>query len=228
MAKPAAAVRTTASKDVQLQDLTFQYPDTAAAQLVDFNLQVPAGSCLALLGASGCAKTTVLRLIAGLERPKSGTITIGGKMVAGPGVFIPAERRHLGLVFQDYALFPHLSVAKNVAYGLFNTPRATRAARVKELLALVELSEYASRYPWQLSGGQQQRVALARALAPNPQVLLLDEPFSNLDSDLRAAVRTEVRDIIAATGVTAILVTHDEADAAALAERTVVMSAQQR
>lgn len=226
MANPLPAAREIESKDVQIEHLTFQYPATSAPQLVDFNLQVPAGSCLALLGASGCAKTTVLRLIAGLERPKSGTITIGGQVVAGPKTFIPAQHRHLGLVFQDYALFPHLSVAKNVAYGLFKLPRATRAQRVREVLALVELSDYANRYPWQLSGGQQQRVALARALAPFPQVLLLDEPFSNLDSDLRSQVRREVKRIITATGVTAILVTHDEADAAALAERTVVMKAQ--
>ncbi|MDO5726580.1 MAG: ABC transporter ATP-binding protein [Bowdeniella nasicola] len=212
-----------ASGDVHLAGVTFQYPHTPAPQLCDFHLDVPAGQCLALLGPSGCAKTTVLRLIAGLERPTAGTITLNGRIVAGAGIFIPAQQRNLGLVFQDYALFPHLSVAKNVGYGLFRLPRAERGARVREMLELVELAAFANRYPWQLSGGQQQRVALARALAPHPQVLLLDEPFSNLDTNLRETVRAEVKRILTATGVTAILVTHDADDAAALAAHTVVM-----
>ncbi|MDO5747234.1 MAG: ABC transporter ATP-binding protein [Actinomycetaceae bacterium] len=214
-----------AAGDVYLQDVSFQYPNTDAPQLQDFTLHVPAGTCLALLGPSGCAKTTVLRLIAGLEVPNSGTITIGKRVVAGPGLFVQPQSREVGLVFQDYALFPHLSVEKNVAYGLFVLPRNQRAARVTEMLDLVELGEYARKYPHQLSGGQAQRVALARALAPRPKVLLLDEPFSHLDANLRSSVREEVSQVLAATGVTAILVTHDEQDATHLADNVVVMSA---
>lgn len=210
--------------EVTLESISFQYPGADRRQLQDFNLHVPAGTCLALLGPSGCSKTTVLRLIAGLERPGEGTITLGEKTVASPSRFVSPQHRRVGLVFQDYALFPHLTVAKNVAYGLFSLPRNDRLQRVNEILELVELSEYAQRYPWQLSGGQQQRVALARALAPQPEVLLLDEPFSNLDTELRSSVRDEVASLLATTGVTSILVTHDEQDAIHLASTTHVMT----
>ncbi|MDO5729928.1 MAG: ABC transporter ATP-binding protein [Actinomycetaceae bacterium] len=210
--------------EVTLESISFQYPSADRPQLHDFDLHVPAGTCLALLGPSGCSKTTVLRLIAGLERPTSGTISLGDRAVAGPSVFVPAQHRHVGLVFQDYALFPHLTVAKNIAYGLFSFPRAERSTRVNEVLEMVELEPFAQRYPWQLSGGQQQRVALARALAPQPQVLLLDEPFSNLDTDLRSSVREDVRDLLQTAGVTSVLVTHDEEDAQHLASQTHVMT----
>jgi iron(III) transport system ATP-binding protein len=181
------------------------------------------GELVALLGPSGCGKTTTLRLIAGFEPQDAGTIEIGGRLVAGPepGRGEPPERRRVGMVFQDYALFPHLTVGKNVAFGL---PRGgDRAATVRQALATVGLDDFAERMPHVLSGGQQQRVALARALAPGPEVVLLDEPFSNLDAELRAQVRLEVRQILAEAGATAVLVTHDQEEALSLADRVAVM-----
>jgi iron(III) transport system ATP-binding protein len=184
---------------------------------------VPPGQVLGLLGPSGCGKTTALRLVAGVERPDAGSVWLGARQVAGPGTFEPPERRHVGMVFQDYALFPHLNVADNVAFGLPRRPE--RARRVAEALALVGLEGLDHRWPHELSGGQQQRVALARALAPRPDVLLLDEPFSNLDATLRLRVRAEVRAILAAAGVTAIFVTHDREEALSLADVVAVMDA---
>ncbi len=179
------------------------------------------GEFVALLGPSGCGKTTSLRMVAGLERQDRGTIAIAGTVVANDSTFVPAERRRVGMVFQDYALFPHMSVEKNVAYGLGRAGRDT--SRVDEVLALVGL-EHMKRYaPAELSGGQQQRVALARALAPAPALVMLDEPFSNLDQKLRVAVRREVRAILAEASTTAILVTHDQDEALSLADRIVVM-----
>jgi iron(III) transport system ATP-binding protein len=186
---------------------------------VDLSLQ--RGRLLALLGPSGCGKTTTLRLIAGFEQPDAGSIEIAGAVVVGPGRFVPPERRRIGMVFQDYALFPHLDVAQNVGFGLPKGPG--RDARVRAVLELVGLAGLEARYPHELSGGQQQRVALARALAPEPAVILLDEPFSNLDATLRARVRTEVRDILARAGATAIFVTHDQAEALSLADAVAVM-----
>jgi iron(III) transport system ATP-binding protein len=189
------------------------------------NLHAPAGLLTAILGPSGCGKTTLLRLIAGFERPDRGAISIAGTTVADPSgnVFVPTERRRVGMVFQQLALFPHLDVSGNIAYGLRGASRAERSARVRELLDLVDLAGMERRYPDQLSGGQAQRIALARALAPRPQVVLLDEPFSSLDVSLRAGVRTEVRDILKREGVTAILVTHDQDEALALGDRVAVM-----
>ncbi len=190
----------------------------------DVDLEVSRGSLTALLGPSGCGKTTVLRLVAGLLGPESGTIVIDGRTVTAPGVHLPPERRQVGMVFQDYALFPHLDVARNVAYGLTHLPRAARRARVAEVLALVGLGGLGARMPTALSGGQQQRVALARALAPAPDLVLLDEPFSNLDASLRASVREEVRAILRAAEQTAVFVTHDQEEALSLADRVVVMA----
>ena len=181
------------------------------------------GELLALLGPSGCGKTTTLRLIAGFEPQDAGTVEIGGRLVAGPapGKGEPPERRRVGMVFQDYALFPHLSVGKNVAFGL---PRGSeRAERVRRALATVGLAGAEGRMPHELSGGQQQRVALARALAPGPEIVLLDEPFSNLDVGLRARVRMEVRQILADAGATAVLVTHDQEEALSLTDRVAIM-----
>lgn len=200
-------------------DLQKSYGDQPAIAGVSFTLQ--RGEFMALLGPSGCGKTTTLRLIAGLERPDAGRVHIQGRLVAGPGAYVPPDQRRVGLVFQDYALFPHLTVARNVAYGL--PRRADKASRVAEMLALVGLAGVEARLPHQLSGGQQQRVALARALAPQPDLLLLDEPFSNLDSSLRSRVREDVRRIIKATGVAAILVTHDQDEALSMADRVAVM-----
>ena len=184
------------------------------------DLHVEQGLVCALLGPSGCGKTTTLRLIAGFERPDAGRVLVGDKLVAGDGTFLAPERRRIGMVFQDYALFPHLSVEGNVAYALGRSPDRTRVA---EVLSLVGLERLAERHPHELSGGEQQRVALARALAPTPEVILLDEPFSNLDAALRTRVRREMRDILVGAGVTALFVTHDQEEALSLADRVAVM-----
>ncbi len=186
------------------------------------SLQVAEGEILALLGPSGCGKTTTLRLIAGLETPDTGTITLRGRIVTGPGRNVPPEERGIGIVFQDYALFPHLTVGDNAGFGL---ARGGRRTRVDEVLDLVGLAGFGSRYPHELSGGQQQRVALARALAPAPALMLLDEPFSNLDADLRAQMRDEVERILRTTGTTAVFVTHDQEEAFTLADRVGVLQA---
>ena len=194
--------------------------DTVAA-VRDLDLEVGRGEILALLGPSGCGKTTTLRLIAGFETPDSGTVEVGGRIVAGAGTSVPPEKRRVGMVFQDYALFPHLSVAQNVAYGLPSGKK--RKARVEEVLALAHLEGLEGRMPHELSGGQQQRVALARALAPEPEVVLLDEPFSNLDAALRTRVRMEMHEILTDAGATAVFVTHDQEEALSLADQVAVM-----
>ena len=195
------------------------YGGVAAVDGLDLDVQ--RGELLAVLGPSGCGKTTLLRLIAGFERPDAGSITVDGTVVAGPGTFLPPERRRVGIVVQDHALFPHLTVAGNVAYGLRRDPG--RQGRVEEVLAMVGLDGLGDRYPAELSGGQQQRVAIARALAPEPGVILLDEPFANLDAALRARIRFEVRAILHAAGATVILVTHDQEEALSLADRVAVV-----
>jgi iron(III) transport system ATP-binding protein len=189
-------------------------------------LTLEAGHILVLLGPSGCGKTTTLRLIAGFEEPDEGLITIGGRIVArAGGQGVPPEERGVGVVFQDYALFPHLTVEENVAFGLARRPRTARAAQVARILDLIGLGELARRYPHELSGGQQQRVATARALAPEPALLLLDEPFSNLDADLRAQMRDEVEKTLRATRTTAIFVTHDQEEAFTIADEVGVLNA---
>jgi iron(III) transport system ATP-binding protein len=187
------------------------------------DLDVPAESLVAVLGASGCGKTTMLRLVAGFDRPDEGTITIGGSPVAGPGAWVQPERRHVGIVPQEGALFPHLDVAGNIAFGLTGASRRTRSARVGELLELVGLAGYGRRRPHELSGGQQQRVAVARALAPHPAVVLLDEPFAALDTGLRSTLRTDVAAVLASSGTTAVLVTHDQTEALTIADTVAVM-----
>jgi iron(III) transport system ATP-binding protein len=189
----------------------------------DLSLDVVDGEFFAVLGPSGCGKTTALRLLAGFERPVGGEIRIAGELVAGNGVFVPPERRGVGMVFQDYALFPHMSVGENVAYGLARSPR--REALVEEALAITGLAGLGGRDVHELSGGEQQRVALARALAPRPRLLLLDEPFSNLDLALRGRVRAEIYDIVKQTGTTALLVTHDQEEALSMADRLAFMRA---
>jgi iron(III) transport system ATP-binding protein len=190
----------------------------------DLELTAYPGELLTVIGPSGCGKSTLLRLVAGLERPSAGSITIAGDVVAGPRGWVPPERRRVGLVFQDHALFPHLDVARNVAFGLDRLPRAERRTRVDEVLELVRLGGLASRYPHELSGGEQQRVALARALAPRPAVVLLDEPFSSLDETLRGQVRADTVAVLRATGTTAVLVTHDQTEALSVGDRVVVMN----
>jgi iron(III) transport system ATP-binding protein len=192
----------------------------AVNALEGFDLTVERGTVLGLLGPSGSGKTTALRVIAGFERPEAGVVTIEGKTVVGDGIWVPPERRRVGMVFQDYALFPHLSVADNVAFGL---PKGDPAARVAEVLAMVGLHGMAERMPHELSGGEQQRVALARALAPEPHLVLLDEPFSNLDTPNRDRVRREVRTILVEARATAIFVTHDQEEALAMSDTVAVM-----
>ena len=206
---------------LSLAGVSKAYGTTAAA--VGLDLDVEAGSLVTVIGPSGCGKSTLLRLVAGLERPDAGTITLAGRPVAAPGHFVAPERRRVGLVFQDHALFPHLTVARNVVFGLDRLPRHQRDARVDEVLSLVRLTHLAGRYPHELSGGEQQRVALARALAPGPTVVLLDEPFSSLDENLRAQVRTELVGILRQTGTTAVLVTHDQTEALSVGDTVVVL-----
>ncbi|HWI82617.1 ABC transporter ATP-binding protein [Ramlibacter sp.] len=190
----------------------------------DVGLRVEQGRIACLLGPSGCGKTTLLRCIAGFEDLAAGEIRLHGAVVSRPGWRLPAEARRIGMVFQDYALFPHLTVDDNVAFGLRGQPAAARGQRVEEMLRLVGLASQARKFPHELSGGQQQRVALARALAPNPALVLLDEPFSNLDVDLRERLSLEVRDILKSCGTTAVLVTHDQREAFAMADEIGVMA----
>ena len=189
----------------------------------DIDLVLEAGHIGCLLGPSGCGKTSVLRAIAGFERVQSGRIELNGVVVSSADRHCAPERRRVGMVFQDFALFPHLSVSDNVAFGLSQGSRADRRARAADMLSVVGLTEHADKFPHQLSGGQQQRVALARALAPDPELLLLDEPFSSLDVELRTRLATELRDILKARGITAILVTHDQQEAFAIADEIGVM-----
>jgi iron(III) transport system ATP-binding protein len=187
------------------------------------SLHVHRGELVAVLGPSGCGKTTLLRLIAGFERPDAGSLSVGGVEMAGPGTFVDPDKRRIGMVFQDYALFPHLTVESNVAFGLARRGRDEREALTRRTLELVGLQHRADRYPHELSGGERQRIALARALATEPAVVLLDEPFSNLDASLRAGLRREVELILRDAGATAILVTHDQEEALSLADRLAVM-----
>ena len=207
---------------LQLSDLAIRLGARNVVEHLSLHLQQGEIGCL--LGASGCGKTTVLRTIAGFEKPVAGEIILAGTRVSSAKQMLPPERRQIGMVFQDYALFPHLTVAGNIAFGLRTEPKASQELRVAEALALVGLEHVEHQYPHELSGGQQQRVALARALAPRPQLLLMDEPFSNLDVELRERLGQEVRAILKAAGMTAILVTHDQREAFAVADKVGVMA----
>lgn len=200
---------------LNLRDLACGYQDQRVVQ--NLNLHLNAGDIGCLLGSSGCGKTTTLRAIAGFEPVHAGEITLGGEVISRPGFTLAPEKRRIGMVFQDYALFPHLTVAQNIAFGLGKNPQP--GSLVDEMLELVKLQGLGQRYPHELSGGQQQRVALARALAPSPQLLLLDEPFSNLDVELRRRLSYEVRDILKSRGTSAILVTHDQEEAFAVSDQ---------
>ncbi|WP_309124575.1 ABC transporter ATP-binding protein [Arthrobacter sp.] len=204
-----------------LEGISRRYGGVSAAKALD--LTVAAGELVTVIGPSGCGKSTMLRLIAGLERPDSGSISIAGEVVADRRRFQEPERRRVGLVFQDHALFPNLTVARNVAFGVNRLPAREREQRVAEVLELVRLNHLAARYPHELSGGEQQRVALARALAPRPAVVLLDEPFSSLDETLRGRVRSDIVAVLQETGTTSLLVTHDQTEALSVGDRVVVM-----
>jgi iron(III) transport system ATP-binding protein len=205
-----------------LQNVSFAYPGGRSI-CRDLDLTVKQGEIACLLGPSGCGKTTVLRLVAGFERPSGGDVVLADTVVASANKFVAPEARGVGYVFQDFALFPHLNVAKNIAFGLRHMKETEVAVRVNETLALVGLSRFAARYPHELSGGQRQRVALARALAPRPKLLLMDEPFSSLDVELREKLSLEVRTLLKRLNTTALFVTHDQHEAFAIADRISVM-----
>ncbi|MBK1645682.1 ABC transporter ATP-binding protein [Thiocapsa imhoffii] len=207
---------------LEVREIWVAYGETVVVRDVSFVLERGIIGCL--LGPSGCGKTTLLRAIAGFEPVSRGEILLGGRRVSAPGQNTPAEQRRVGMVFQDFALFPHLTVARNVGFGLHRASRSERAHRVAELLDLVGLRQAADRYPHELSGGMQQRVALARAMAPRPEILLLDEPFSSMDAELREQLAREVRDLLRREGVTAILVTHDQLEAFAMADQIGVIA----
>ena len=211
------------SNALDIEKICFEYPGHGPV-CWGFSLSLADGDIGCLLGPSGCGKTTVLRCIAGLEPVQSGEIRLHGQVMSRPGMTAPPEARRVGFVFQDYALFPHLSIADNVGFGLRGLARRERDSRVAELLAAVGMGSSGDKYPHELSGGQMQRVALARALAPRPQLLLLDEPFSNLDVELRERLSLEVRAILKGLGITALLVTHDQHEAFAMADYVGVMN----
>jgi iron(III) transport system ATP-binding protein len=209
---------------VQLRGVSKRFPGAEKHAVRDLSLTLLPGELLAVLGPSGCGKTTTLRLLAGFERPDSGEVLVGGRRVAGGGAWSPPERRRIGMVFQDYALFPHLTVARNIAFGLRTGTSVQKQKRIAELLDTIGMADLGDRYPHQLSGGQQQRVALARALAPRPEAVLLDEPFNSLDASARAHMRQEVREILRREGAAALLVTHDQAEALTMADRVAVLN----
>ena len=209
---------------IELIRVSKSYLQSALPAVHDISFKLEKGEILALLGPSGSGKTTTLRLIAGFEIPDGGKVFLGGREVSASGSFIPPEERGVGMVFQDYALFTHLTVEGNVLFGLKHLKREERKRKAREVIDLVGLTPFIRRYPHELSGGQQQRVALARALAPDPIVIMLDEPFSHLDPDMRAHMRGEVLAILRRTGTTAILVTHDHEEAFAMADRVAVLN----
>ena len=212
---------------LHLEGITKQFEQAASPAVANVTLTLQRGDLLGLLGPSGCGKTTLLRIVAGFEQPQLGTVELAERLVAGAGCWLPPEQRDTGMVFQDYALFPHLNVAQNVAFGLKKSRGKTTGVSIKErsaeAIALVGLTGLEKRYPHELSGGQQQRVALARALAPRPALILLDEPLSNLDVQVRLRLRHEVRSILKETGTSAIFVTHDQEEALSISDQVGVM-----
>lgn len=208
---------------LEIKGLYKKYSRKDAWAVNNIDLSVPKGELLALLGESGSGKTTLLRLIAGFEEPERGSIEVDGRVIVNSNTYIPPEKRNIGMVFQEYALFPHMTIEENIQFGLHKLKAAEKSKRTREVLKIVGLMPYTSRYPHQLSGGQQQRAALARALAPNPSMLLLDEPFSNLDGVLKDQVREELKYILKETHTTAIFVTHDTKDALATADRIALL-----
>ena len=208
---------------LKLQNITKFFVESDIPAVNNISLTLQQGDILALVGPSGCGKTTLLRIIGGFEFPQTGEVQIGENKVCSPNNWIQPENRDIGIVFQDYALFPHLTVEQNVAFGLKNSDKNQIKQRVSEVLNLVGLGKFATRYPYELSGGQQQRVALARALAPKPKLMLLDEPLSNLDIQVRLQLREEIRDILKLAGTSAVFITHDQEEALAIADVVGVM-----
>lgn len=206
---------------IKIQDMCFAYSNSSSNAIETFSLTIQKGEVISILGRSGSGKSTILRLIAGLEMPKCGSFTLDNQKIFDDRTFVQPEKRGIGMVFQDYALFPHMSVKDNILFGLPKMGRSDKLKRLQEVLELVELEGLEKRYPHQLSGGQQQRVALARAIAPQPELILLDEPFSNLDTDLLVKIREDLRRILKKANITAIFVTHNQNDAHVLADRIV-------
>ncbi|OMF37705.1 ABC transporter [Paenibacillus sp. FSL H8-0548] len=209
---------------VEAEHIRFRYAKKQKPVIDNFSFVMEKGEIVGIIGASGSGKSTLLRIIAGLEEPERGNLSINDRVIMNERVFVETEKRGVGMVFQDYALFPHLTVEANIAFGL---KRQGRAERLKEMLELIQLDDYAKRYPHELSGGQQQRVALARALAPSPAILLMDEPFSNLDAELKLSIRGELREILQKSNTTCLLVSHDQADIEAICSRFIRMGADQ-
>jgi len=208
---------------VEIQGLTFSFSRKEEPVINDFSFLMEKGEIVGILGPSGSGKSTLLRLISGLEMPKKGTINIAGTTVVSEDIFIQPEKRGVGMVFQDYALFPHMTVKDNILFGLSHLPRKQRKSRLDEMLELVHMENFSERYPHELSGGQQQRIALARALAPKPNVLLMDEPFSNLDANLKESIREELGQILKKANMTCIMVTHDRNDVEAICDHSIVL-----
>lgn len=208
---------------LKIEHLYFKYKNSKENNIENFNLQINKGEIISILGESGSGKSTVLRIISGLEYAYKGKIEIADQVVYDEKVFVEPEKRGVGMVFQDYALFPHMTVAKNIMFGLKYMRKEESVARMSEMLRLVNLEQHKDKYPYELSGGEQQRIALARAIAPKPSVLLLDEPFSNLDAHLQNKIRTELKEIIQKADITSIFVTHDIEDARELADRVVFL-----
>ena len=208
---------------LDVHDLFLRYRGQARPAVDGVSFAVERGEIFALLGPSGSGKTSTLRMIAGFERPERGRIVLDGKVIEGEGVSVPPEKRNVGFVFQEFALFPHLTVLDNVMFGLHGLPRAERSARAMEILERAQLGEHAGRYPRQLSGGQQQRVALARAMAPRPHMILMDEPFGSLDPDLREDARRKIRAVFREHHMSSVFVTHDQTEALGFADRVGVV-----
>lgn len=209
-------------KIVEIENLTFSFSRKAVPVINDFSFTMSKGEMVGVLGSSGSGKSTLLRLISGLEVPTNGTIQIAGRLVVTEKIFTQPESRGVGMVFQDYALFPHMTVKDNINFGLSRLSKEERGSRLKEMLELVQMEDFEKRYPHELSGGQQQRVALARALAPKPDVLLMDEPFSNLDADLKESIREDLRIILKKANMTCIMVSHDRQDVEAICDRSII------
>lgn len=208
---------------VEIKELYFRYKNAKEDNLKALNISIPKGEIVGILGQSGSGKSTVLRLLAGLEEAYKGSIAIDGQIIYDEQTFVEPEKRGIGMVFQDYALFPHMTVSKNIMFGLKKMVKAEKEKRMLEMLELVDLKEHKDKYPHELSGGQQQRVAIARALAPSPSILLLDEPFSNLDAHLQKQIRDDMQTILRKASITAVFVTHDQEDVKAIADQVIVL-----